>query len=482
VKSRQRQTLFRLLALIASVAGITLFYRRLLQVNPTTVGFSFLIAVLIVSAAWGLRYAVVLSVASTLAYNFFFFPPYGTLTIADPQNWIALVAFLVTAVIASQLAERARWEALNATERRHELERLYTFSERMLATDNVFSLLNAIPHQVVDVFGGVAAAMYMTDRRKVYYSDVAAHDMIARNDLEHIASRGEPTTDEKKRTSYMPLRIGVRPIGAFAVIGTTLSRQSMEAISSLIAIAVERASAVEKVAHAEANRESERLRSVLLDSVTHDFRTPLTSILASAQSLLGDGELDDTSKRELLTVINEEGERLNRLVGEAAEMAQLDAHAVTLDLQAHHIREAIEAAAEDAKNALAKHSLHVHIDEEVPPVAMDLKHIEEVIAQLLDNAAKYAPLNTPITITSELRDGSVATSIADHGPGIDGIDQGMIFDRFYRSRDQRAVRGTGMGLAIAKAIIEAHGGTIGVTSQLGHGSVFEFTLPVEKVR
>lgn len=479
---RHRQTLVRLLTLAACIAGITFLYTRLLHVNPTTVGFSFLIAVLIVSAAWGLRYAVVLAVVSTLAYNFFFFPPYGTLTIADPQNWIALGAFLVTAVIASQLAERARREALNAVGRRRELERLYTLSQRMLTSENVFSLLNAVPQQVVDLFGGVAAAMYMAERGKVYYSDVSAQAMIGREELERITGRGEPCVDQQTSISYMPLTVGVRRIGAFAVIGATLSRQSMEAIASLIAIAIERAAAVEKVAHTEANRESERLRSLLLDSVTHDFRTPLTSILASAQTLMGNGELDDRSKRELLTVINEEGERLNRLVGEAAEMAQLDAHAVQLDLQPHHISEVIEAAAEEAKNVLASHNVELRIDEAVPRVRMDANRVEEVVAQLLDNAAKYAPSGTPIRITAEVLDGSIVTSIADRGPGIDGLDQGMIFERFYRGRGHRGVRGTGMGLAIAKAIVEAHGGTIGVTSQLGRGSVFHFTLPIAKVR
>jgi two-component system sensor histidine kinase KdpD len=277
----------------------------------------------------------------------------------------------------------------------------------------------------------------------------------------------------------VPLRVGVRAVGALAVIGADLSRQSLEAIGSLIAIAIERAGAVEQLAHAEATREGEQLRAALLDSVTHDFRTPLTSIKASAQSLLSEAQLDDASRRELLTVIDEESDRLNRLVGEAAEMAQLDSHGLQLDLQSHHIREAIDAAVEDAKNALSRHSVEIQVGPSVPPVRMDVRRVEEVIAQLLDNAGKYAPPGTPITVTSELRDRSVVTSVADRGPGIEGVDQGMIFERFFRARDKRrSVQGTGMGLAIAKAIVEAHGGTIGVTSQIGRGSVFHFTLPL----
>lgn len=473
------RTILRLLVSCLIVAAITFFCHRFFHVNPATVGFAFLLAVLAISAAWGLRHAVFLAGIATLAYNFFFLPPAGTFAIADPGNWIALGAFLLTAVIGSHLAHKARQEALKAIHRRRELERLYTFSQRMLASDNVLGLLNALPQQIVEVFGGEAAALLLLDRSKVYYSDLAAQAVITRDDLQHISARGAPSVDEAKGICYMPLRVGLRPVGAIAVLGNTLSRESLEAIASLVAIAIERAGAVEKLAHAEASRENERLRSLLLDSVTHDFRTPLTSIKASAQSLVSDARLDESARAELLTVINEETDRLDRLVGEAAEMAQLDAHAVQLDLGPHHIREAVDAAVEDAKNVVARHSLEVQVGDALPPVNMDVRRIEEVLAQLLDNAGKYAPPGTPITIMSEVRDRTLVTSVADRGPGIDGVDQGMIFERFYRGRGQRkSAPGTGMGLAIAKAIVEAHGGTIGVTSQIGRGSVFHFSLPI----
>jgi len=204
--------------------------------------------------------------------------------------------------------------------------------------------------------------------------------------------------------------------------------------------------------------------------------------MASAQALTSGTALDNGSREELLAVINEESVRLNRLVGEAAEMAELDAHAVKLDLQPHAIREAVDGALENAKNALARHRLDVNVSNSLPRVRMDIRRIEEVLSRLLDNAGKYAPPGTPITITSEVKDRMLVTSVADRGPGIDGIDQGMIFERFYRGRGQRStVQGTGMGLAIAKAIVEAHGGTIGVTSQIGSGSVLHFTLPLTYV-
>ena len=461
------------------IALIVVVYRTFIHLNPATVGFTLLLAVLIISAAWGLRYAIFLSIVATLAYNFFFLPPLGTFTIADPQNWVALAAFLFTAVIASQLAERARSEALSANRRRGELEQLYAFSQKMLGTENVLTLVNSIPRDVVSTFGGSGAGMYLPERKKVYYSDIRAQSLVSEDILVQVATRSEPSLDSSHAIMVVPLRVGVRTVGSLGISGAAIGRETLDAVGTLIAIAIERAGAVEQVAHAEANRESDRLRSILLDSVTHDFRTPLTSIKASAESLLGNAPLEEDSRRELLTIIVEESDRLNRLVGEAAQMAQLDAGATELHMEPHHIREAIDAAIESTKNALSKHPIKVIASDSLPLVNMDLRRIGEVLAQLIDNAGKYSPADTRITITSEAKNGKLVTSVADQGPGIDGIDQGMIFDKFYRGRGQRStIQGTGMGLAIAKALIEAHGGTISVVSQLERGSVFSFTLPI----
>lgn len=459
------------------VVAITFSYLKLVHVNPATVGFTFLLAVLAVSAAWGLAPAVFMALMATLAYNFFFLPPVGTFTIADPQNWIALATFLITAIIASHLSNRAREEALNANRRRHDVERLYAFSQQLLAIDNILELLNDIPGQVVQVFGATSAAMFLNAREKAYYSDLAAQGMISLDALKSTTARGEPTSDETGTIHLAPLTIGVRTVGAIGVVGGSFSRETLEAVGGLIAIAVERAGAMEQLSRAEAARESEQLRTVLLDSVTHEFRTPLTSILASAKAMMLDDSLDDAARKELLSVINEEGERLNRLVGEAAEMAQLDAHQVELDIKPSDLREAIDGALEDSSRVLKSHPVEVDVPDQLPLVRMDVKRIQEVIAHLLDNAAKYSPPESPIHLSAEVRGDNVITSIADHGSGIDEFEQGLIFDKFYRGRGQRLVHGTGMGLAIVKAIIEAHGGRAGLTSQLGHGSVFYISLP-----
>jgi len=477
VSSSLTKLVLRCLAASVAVAVVVFVYREI-RVNPTTVALTFLLTVLIVSTLWGLREAVFTALVATLAFNYYFLPPVGTFTIADPQNWVALFAFLVTAVVASELSQRAQREARNANERRRDVERLYGFSQQLLSSDNVVELLNAMPRYIVDNFSVRSAAISLPNRPDVYRSGPEMDGLDA-TDLQLVCARGEPRLEPQRRLAFMPLRMGVRTVGSMGIAGGPLSRETLEAMSSLIAIAIERARALENLGRTEAARESEQLRSVLLDAVTHEFRTPLTAIKASVTSLLSSQPLDGQQRSELLTVIDEESDRLNRLVGEAAEMAQLDANKVELHREPHSMREAVEAAVEASRQVLGKHPVEIRLPDNLPPVRMDVVRIREVLVQLLENAAKYSPPDSPIHLTGEVRNRQVMTSVADRGPGIDDFEQALIFDKFYRGRNHRLqVQGTGMGLAIAKAIVEAHGGTIGVTSQLGHGSVFYFTLPV----
>ena len=405
-------------------------------------------------------------------------PPVHTFTIADTQNWVALLAFLVSAILASRLSERARRETENANRRRKEVERLYLLSQQLLSTENVLDLNNAIPHFVRDAFGLTEAAMFLPKRNEVYRTGVE-HPELSDEDLRAVSVRGELLINPEQLISIVPLRIGARPVGSIGLEGALLSRETLEAVGSLIAISIERAGAVETLSRTEATRESEKLRSAILDSVTHEFRTPLTSIKASVSTLLSSANIDDAGRRDLLSVIDEETDRLNRLVGEAAEMAQLDAQQVELHREPYPVKEIVETALVKSDAVLGKHELSKHIPENLPEVRVDLERIAEVLNHLLENAAKYSPEGTPITICAENRGTMVEISVADRGPGIDDLEQSLVFEKFYRGRDQRyRVQGTGMGLAIAKAIVEAHGGTIGLTSQVGSGSVFHFAVPV----
>jgi two-component system sensor histidine kinase KdpD len=472
------RTLRYLLALCI-VLAITYVYRKLLPVNQTTVALTFLLAILTVSTVWGLRVSVFMSLAAMLAYDYFFLPPVGQFVIASPENWVALVAFLGTSLVASQLATRVRREADTAQRQRREIERLYSFSQQLLVEGNVIQLLNAIPNHIVDVFEVGAASLFLINKQKFYRSGGGeAH--FDEEEMRSAANREEPLIIASRNISFVPVRIGVQPLGSLGISGPILTRKTLEALGTLVAIAAERARAVERLGKAEAAREGEQLRSALLDSITHDLRTPLTSIKASVTSLLSQPQSPESNRRELLTIIDEEADRLNQLVGDAAEMARLDAGEFELKLERHSIDEIVSAAIEQCRPFLAARPVNIHVDAALPPVRADFSRIKDVLVRLLENANAYSPAGTPITVSAEVSDGSLVTSVADQGPGIEDMEVGLIFDKFYRGKDQRfQVQGTGMGLPIAKAIVEAHGGSIGVTSQLGHGSVFYFSLPVD---
>ncbi len=459
-------------AVVLTIA--TLIYGQWFHVNPTTVALSFLVLVLLTSAFWGFRLALFAAFAATASFNFFFLPPVRTFTISDPQNWIALLTFLITAMVASNLAERARQQAALAQARRREVERLYAFSQQLLTFDNTAQLYNRVPDDLAQTFGATGAALTFSGRETVYPS---RPDLNFDTDLLLRAkTRGEISVSDS--VSYVPLRMGARVMGALAMVGVKLSRETLEAIGGLVGIAAERTRALEDLAETRAMQESEKLRSALLDSVTHEFRTPLTSIKASVSALLEENVLDPAQQRELLSVIDEESDRLNRLVGEAAEMAQLDSHLVRLERRPHAPKELVDSAIESARSMLAGYVVKVQIPPGTPDVSFDFERMREVMVHLLENAAKYSPKGSEIQITVEHNPEETILSVADHGSGIDAVEQSLIFEKFYRGREHRYMsQGTGMGLAISKVIVEAHGGSLSVVSQVGSGSVFSIHLP-----
>jgi two-component system sensor histidine kinase KdpD len=460
------------------LASITFGYSKILHVNHTTVALSFLLAILAVSAVWGMVVSVFMSIAAMLLINYFFLPPIGTFTVADPQNWVALFAFLCTSIVGSQLSARIRREADAANNRRREVERLYAFSQKLLGEGNVIQLMNAIPNFLVDCFEAGAAELFLPQKDKYYRSGYGAAQ-VDEEQMKTAFLRDEFMSDNVQALYFLPVRLGVKPIGSLGISGARLSRQTLEAISSLVAIAFERARAVEQIGETEAERQGERLKSALLDSIAHDFRTPLTAIKAAATDLLGSAPPENPQRYELLTIINEECDRLNHLVEEASEMAKLEAGELQLQFEPVPVSTLIDAALQHMKKSLGGRHIELRIEKHLPAVRADLSRTKDILVQLIDNAHLYSSKDQPIAISAELTGRFVTFSVADRGPGIDSFEQGLIFDKFYRGRDQRyQIRGTGMGLPIAKAIVSAHGGNISVTSQLGSGSVFSFTLPV----
>jgi K+-sensing histidine kinase KdpD len=368
---------------VAGIAVVTLVLSLIGErINSTTIALAMLLVVLFVAAYWGARPAIVASVLGVLCFNFFFLPPIGTLTIADPDNWLALLAFLITAVTAGQLSAREKRRAEEAEAGRREIERLYA----------------------------------------------------------------------------------------------------------------ELQSAFERASHAEALRQSERLKSALLDAVTHDLRTPLTSMKASVTTLLDEVDskpgkgppavLSEENRREMLDVINEECDRLNRFIEGLVELARIEAGDLRLGRRWGTIEEMIEAALARAKTITAQYAVEVEIEKDLPVVLVDARAVSEVIYLIVDNAAKYSAPGTPIRITARRGDADmIRVAVEDEGPGIPVELRERVFDKFFRAISERDAgrnqpSGMGMGLSIARGVVEAHGGRIWIESGAGSGARVLFTLPI----
>jgi len=372
------------IVVVLGIAAVTVLLRPIGEhINSTTVALAMLLVVLFVATVWGARPAVFGSVLGVLGFNFFFLPPTGTLSIAAPDNWVALVAFLVTAITAGQLSARAQRRAAEAEAGRREIERLY----------NEFR------------------------------------------------------------------------------------------------------AAFERASHAEALRQSEQLKSALLDAVTHDLRTPLTSIKASVSTLLdelktqaGDAEpvaLDREERREMLEVIDEECDRLNRFIEGLVELARIEAGELRLRRRWGAMDEILDAALTRANPLTARHHIQVEIDHDLPVVRVDARAVSEVIYTLVDNAAKYSPAGTVIHITATRAAGErVQVSVEDQGRGVPVELRERVFDKFFRAMQEgdgnkSLPSGTGMGLAIARGLVEAHEGRIWIESGAGErGTRVVFTLPI----
>jgi two-component system sensor histidine kinase KdpD len=478
VNSKRIIAVARWVASGLTLAAIVAFYRLGFHANQTTVALTFLLLILFLAANWGLRYAVVTSVAATLCYNFFFLPPIDTFTISDPENLLALLVFLITAIFASRSSDRIREESREARNRQSELEVLYRLSRALLQTDELVQLTNSIPISVSLATGARAVLFYLLEGDRIYRSGAEWPTQLGTAELKEISHAPGPTSSTGEAESIIPLRTGVKPRGVLIVRGIQLSLQTLDALGGLVSVSLDRAQAVEEVTRAEAGKESERLRGLMLDSITHELRTPLTSIKGAVSTLLSlDGQLPRDATTELLTIIDEESDRLNRLVAQAVEMAQLDTQEVRMTFSAQNVLDLVDDAIRETHPLPGGHEVLVRLPADLPKVEADPVWIQKLLGNLLENAAKYSGAGEPIFVTAERRGGDVAISVADRGLGIDPMEQSLIFDKFYRARNRsQGTSGTGMGLAICRAIAETHGGSISVTSQMGHGSVFTFTL------
>jgi two-component system sensor histidine kinase KdpD len=454
----------------------------------------YLLGVLIVATRLGRGASLLASVLSVAAFDFFFVPPRFTFAVSDTQYLVTFAVMLLVALVISDLATRIRAQAEGARERERRTAALYAMSRDLGRAQSVGEIVDAAGRHVAEVFGtevafllpGAGGTLTAQAGLATSFAPDASDRGVAQWVFEHRQAAGMGTTTlPGARGLYLPLAaargtlgvLGVRPADPHAFDAPDQLHQ-LETFANQTALALERARLADEARQAEVHMETERLRNSLLSSVSHDLRTPLATITGAATTLLGDAHgMDAGVRRELLESVRDEAERLNRLVQNLLEMTRLESGALKLRREWHAMEEVVGAALRRCERALAGRRRDVRVPPDLPLVPMDDVLIEQVVINLLDNAAKYTPAGAPIAITVTGDPERVTVEVSDRGPGLPPGTEERIFEKFYRTGAAPA-RGAGLGLAIAKGIVDAHGGRIWAHNLPEGGVAFFFSLPV----
>ena len=470
----------RVAVVIVLIAAITIVCFRVVHVNATTAALAYLVAILLIAARWGLTESIAGSLVAVAFLNFYFLPPIRTFTIADPQNWVALFAFLATAITASHFSMQARKRTAEAMDRQREMERLYALSRSILLIEPSRPVPKQLAMTIAQSFDAAAVALY--DRETGEFFRAGPEDFPDPDGkLRQAAIEGTMFREGRDRTVVTSVRLGAQPIGSLGIHGIELSDSALQGLTNLVAIGLERLRAQNATAKAEAARQSDELKSTLLDALAHEFKTPLTSIKAASTALLSNNAFKQDQQRELLSIVDQEADRLSVLVTEAIQMARIEAGRVILHRDNHAVADLVKSVLSKLGPAVEERNIEMHIAGSLLPVWVDGELIEVALRQLIDNALKYSRPGSPVTVAADASDGRVIVSVADRGPGIPESEQTRIFEKFYRAEGSRhQIPGAGLGLAIAREIIRAHSGDIWVESKPGEGAVFRFSLPVSR--
>lgn len=479
-----------------AVAAVTVFYVRVLGIsNAATVSTTFLLIVLLVAAASTFRVAVTISLASVLAFNYFFLPPVGTFTIADPQNWTALITFLAVSLVASNLSAVARARTAEVRARGDELARLFDLSRDVLLTTEGRDAINALARSIARRFDLPYVALALPrgatwdlleagplaislDLNQLSLAFAGAQSGLEFDAHERTYSGHRTTMAGEHQVRLVPLRVGTRPIGLLAATGRPVEPGTLDALAAVVAIAIERASMLDDRKAAEIARRGDELKTALIASLAHDLRTPLTAIRVAASNL-NSPALTAAQQREQADLILEESERLSRVFEDIIEMARIDAGAVAADLRLAHPSEIVAAARAQVARSLRHHTVDVVIAADTP-VRLDPRLTASALAHVIENAAQYAPAGSAITITAGLSGEGLTICVRDRGPGIAPSDMPRLFERFYRGTTVRThTSGTGMGLSIARGLLAAEGGRIWAENHAGGGAEFTIVVPAE---
>lgn len=476
---------------LAVLAALTALLRALPDVSAATVALAFLLAVLGTATLARLRIAILVSVAAMLTLNFSFLPPVGTFTISDPQNWIALFAFLVVAVIASNLSAAAQHRAREAVARRNEVTRLFDLTRDVLLTTETTGAIDALARHVSRRFELAHVAICLPadagwqvhqGGREEVDIDVAALDTAlarARGTLEYDAYEraygGHTRAGAHGEISIAPLRHGTKAVGLLAATSPALDIGALDAVAGVVAIAIERTQFLAERDAAKLVRQKADLAATLLASLSHDLRTPLTAIRVAVENLRGDLGTDE--RRGQAGAAIAEIDRLTRLFQDILDMARIDAAAIPIDRQWVAAADVVDAAVAQVRHALDGHALHVDADAE-RQAQIDPRLGSVALSHLLENAAQYSAADRDIVVHARVEHDGLHVVVTDHGPGLDPGELEHLFERFYRGRAARhASSGTGMGLSITRGLLAAAGGRVWAENVPGAGARFSMVVP-----
>jgi len=462
----------RIAGSLAAVAAVTALYQQAIRVNPTTIALSYVVVILLIATAWGIAESTIASVAAMLCLNFFFLPPVGTLTIADPQNWVALVAFLLTAIVASQLSGRARRRNIEALSRQRDLERLYTLSRALLLSEGGAALPRNIARHIADAFGLEAVGVY--DQRSDAVAWAGPLEIQGTDDkLRDVARRGVRLR-ETSGLEVIAIQLGGQSIGSVAMMESDLTDTVLQSIANLAAIGLERARGEEAAARAEAARESSELRATVLDALAHEFKTPLTSMKAASNELVRSATVGPRD-RELAAILDEELDRFQSLVTDAVQMLRIDAGDFVVHRDRHNLEPIVDTALQRFEHRLDGHQLIRRVPHDLT-VDADRGLIALALRQLIDNAVKYSPPSSTIEVEAR-GNGAAEITVRNSGSTIPDSERPRVVERFYRGARARNIPGTGMGLAIVRQIARAHGGELSLSSSVEGGTAVTISLP-----
>ena len=490
----------RLRLYIASVGAVIaatgiawgLFGRRQLA----DVVMVYLLGIIVVSMRFGYGPSLCAAVLSVLSLDFFFVPPYFSFAVSDLQHIVMFVVMFLVAVVVSSLTRRVRLQADAARFREQRTASLYNMSRELAATRATPNLASAAAQHVHDVFEAKVAILLRTPEGR--FDNVAAGDrsfVLDEKELgvvewvwshDKVAGLGTDTLPSA-RAVYMPLHGAQGAVGVLGVMPSDPSRFNdveqralIDVFANQIGSALERARLAEQAQQAHLQVEAERLRNSLLSSVSHDLRTPLSVITGSASALLeSESALTPEARRDLIETVQEEAQRLNRLVRNLLDMTRLESGAVKVAKEWQEVEGIVGAVLSRLDDQLRGRRVDVRFPPDLPLVPIDGVLVEQVFINLLENAAKYSPEGSPIEISAHRDEGNVVVEIADRGPGIPEKLVDKIFEKFYRLPREHGGGGAGLGLAICRGIIEAHGGRVWAGNRDGGGAVFRFTLPIE---